>query len=83
MYCKKCGTKIDDDSIFCYMCGANVTQQLESKEPKETKETQKPTQEHPYKKEDLEGMGYKPILIIVAIILGVFSLLAVLLLNLE
>lgn len=21
MYCRKCGTEISDDSIFCYKCG--------------------------------------------------------------
>ena len=83
MYCKKCGTKIDDDSVFCYMCGTNVTLQLESQELEMSKEAPKKPQEQQFKKEDLEGMGYKPILVIIAIILGVFSLLTVLLLNLE
>lgn len=83
MYCKKCGTKIDDDSIFCYMCGTNVTSQLESEETEKTKETRKSTQEQQFKKEDLEGMGFKPILAIAAITLGFFSILAVLLFNLD
>lgn len=26
MYCKKCGAKIDDDSLFCPMCGTPVSQ---------------------------------------------------------
>jgi len=26
MYCKKCGKKIDDDSIFCRYCGCKVTE---------------------------------------------------------
>ncbi len=24
MYCKKCGTKLDDDSVFCSKCGTRV-----------------------------------------------------------
>jgi hypothetical protein len=25
MYCEKCGTKCDDDSIFCVKCGTNIS----------------------------------------------------------
>lgn len=30
MYCKKCGSKIDDDSIFCAVCGTRVVNDIES-----------------------------------------------------
>ena len=82
MYCKKCGTEIDEDSIFCYLCGTKVTAEAEPKEQEQPKTTPTSNQEKTFKKEELEGMGYKPILIIIAIALGFFSLLAVLLFNL-
>lgn len=24
MFCKKCGSQIDDDSVFCSYCGSNI-----------------------------------------------------------
>ena len=38
MYCKKCGTKIDDDSIFCSKCGICLSNEISlttNNEPKE------------------------------------------------
>ena len=32
MYCKKCGTEIDNDSDFCYSCGEKITQKDTSEE---------------------------------------------------
>ncbi len=28
MYCKKCGTKISDDSIYCFNCGCKVVETI-------------------------------------------------------
>lgn len=35
MYCRKCGSEIDDDSIFCSFCGVKLKESSEKTEKKE------------------------------------------------
>ena len=30
MYCEKCGSQIDDDSVFCQKCGEKQLQEIET-----------------------------------------------------
>lgn len=52
MYCKKCGTQINDDAMFCKKCGAKQTVILSDDEPKE-----KPDSEE-VNKQDLPNNTY-------------------------
>lgn len=74
MYCKKCGTKIDDDSVFCYMCGTNLEEKHSSNITKENTQ--------PKATEEKEPLLF-PILMMILIILGVFSVVAVILFNIK
>lgn len=38
MYCRKCGTHIPDDSVFCSKCGISVTEESKSEQDIETSE---------------------------------------------
>ena len=38
MYCRKCGTNIPDDSVFCPKCGISVTEESKSEQDIETSE---------------------------------------------
>ena len=77
MYCKKCGTKIDDDSVFCYMCGTNLEEKHSSNITKEKKLVEKENTQ-PKATEEKEPLLF-PILMMFLIILGVFSVVAVIL----
>lgn len=44
MYCEKCGTQIDDDSVFCQNCGAKQSVILSDHEEKEKSDNAKMTE---------------------------------------
>lgn len=63
-YCKKCGKKLDEDSLFCDSCGAEV-----KKEVKNTKKKAEPVVEEPlYVPQEKKGKG-KVIAVIITLVI--------------
>lgn len=86
MYCKKCGTKIDDDSIFCFMCGVKV-----ESEP-ETPKIESKSKINTFKKENTQNVKYNdkdddniifPIIFLLLTISSVFAIILILALNMN
>ena len=54
MYCKKCGSQIDNDSVFCPKCGANQTTSLATKETDEKMNGEQVNSQNIYSNTDSE-----------------------------
>lgn len=49
MYCRKCGAKIPDDSVFCQFCGTDIVNEMAKSEPTYTvEENYQPINNTPY-----------------------------------
>ena len=67
MYCKFCGSKIDDDSTFCYSCGHKVSENKEIKEENHFNNNEKEKN-----KEESNGIGASifAFFVFVAVVIG-------------
>lgn len=85
MYCKNCGTKLDDNARFCFGCGTPVGNVAPVAPPPPTPSYEKPEAQHPFEKPAAPKKKSKKGLLAVAAIIGgivvVAALVAVLALS--
>ena len=59
MYCKHCGTQIDDDSIFCKYCGKEINKELNKENKTNAKE---------------KNHGCLAVIIFILLFIGIFTI---------